>query len=106
MAMSVPRKSLRTIKTMAGITDIKRSRTPTGAFLELAGLATEKERLNMELAAAHRRSLEIQTRLAEISAKQERLSVFIKDPEFVAAIQSSSSAESTMAGIRSKVFDY
>ena len=78
--MATARKSLRSVKTMAALVDRRRTRTPSGALLELSLLANEKERLQQELRAARRRGEEIQTRLREIAEKEERLQRFVKNP--------------------------
>ena len=78
--MAIIRKSLRGIKTMAGLMDRRRSRSAAGALVEMSTLANEKERLNQELAAAQRRRTEIKARLAEIAEKESRLLRFVKNP--------------------------
>lgn len=79
--MSPARKCLRSIKTMAGLTDRRRTRTATGALMEMSVLASEKERLRTETEQARRRQLDIETRLAEIAEKELRLLAFINAPE-------------------------
>lgn len=64
---------------MAGLVDQRRTRTTSGALLEMSVLASEKERLHQELAVARRRQAEIQARLAEIAEKEERLRAFVKN---------------------------
>jgi len=78
--MATPRRGLRGVKTMAGLSDRRRSRSTAGALMELSVLANEKERLGRELATAERRGTDIQTRLAEIAEKEGRLKTFIKEP--------------------------
>ena len=78
---------------MAALVDRRRTRTPSGALLELSLLANEKERLQQELRAARRRGEEIQTRLREIAEKEERLQGLIKNPASNSAGRSSSPAE-------------
>ncbi len=73
-------KSLQSIKTMAGLVDGRRTRTTAGALLEWSALANERERLGQELKRWQHRQLEIETRLAEIAAKEQRLQTYIKNP--------------------------
>ncbi len=78
--MAIIRKSLRGIKTMAGLMDRRRSRSAAGALVEMSVMANEKERLRQELASAQRRRAEIKARLAEIAEKESRLLQFVKNP--------------------------
>lgn len=78
--MATARRSVRSIKTMAGLVDRRRARTTSGALLEMSVLAGEKERLQQELSAARRRRAEIENRLAEIAEKEGRLRALVKDP--------------------------
>ena len=80
------RKSLRSVKTMGAMVDGRRSRTTSGALMELSVLASEKDRLNKELTVAARRQAEIVLRLQDIAAKEERLRAFVKDPEMIAKV--------------------
>ena len=95
--MDTIKKGLRSVKTVAGLSDRRRSRSAAGALLELSVLAREKERLSHELAAAERRRREIQYRLTEIVEKEGRLKNFIKDPP---QIQKISPAKNTDASSR------
>ena len=58
---------------MAALVDQRRTRTPAGALIELSALANEKLLLDREVARASRRGIEIQRRLKEIAAKEDRL---------------------------------
>ncbi|MGA9925496.1 MAG: hypothetical protein WBQ29_19025, partial [Isosphaeraceae bacterium] len=58
---------------MAVLVDQRRTRTPAGALIELSALANEKLLLDREVARASRRGIEIQRRLMEIAAKEDRL---------------------------------
>jgi len=92
---------------MAGLSDRQRNRTPSGALLEMSALANEKQRLNQELAAAQRRHAEIESRLAEIAAKERRLQQYVKDPALVASLQACpESAASAPRRIRAKEINY
>ena len=84
--MPAGRKSLRSVKTMGAMVDGRRSRTTSGALMELSVLASEKDRLNKELTVAARRQAEIVLRLQDIAAKEERLRAFVKDPEMIAKV--------------------
>jgi predicted nuclease with TOPRIM domain len=84
--MSGARKTLRGVKTMGSLVDLRRTRTAAGALLELSALANEKERLNKELTAAARRQAEIVERLKEIAAKEHRLQGFVKEPDMVGIV--------------------
>ncbi len=84
--MSGARKTIRGVKTMRSLVDLRRSRTAAGALLELSALANEKERLNKELTAAARRQEEIVERLKEIAEKEQRLRGFVKQPEMVGIV--------------------
>ncbi len=74
------KKSLQSIRTMAGLLDGRRARSTAGALLELSGLANERQRLQQELDRGQRRQAEIHARLEEIAAKEKRLQKFIKTP--------------------------
>jgi len=102
--MAVPRKSLRGIKTMAGLVDRRRSRTSAGALLEMSALANEKERLHQELAAARRRRKEIKVRLTEIAAKERRLQKFLTAPRLEG--EAPTQAGETRCGLKLKEFNY
>jgi hypothetical protein len=69
---------VRSIKTMGGILDNRRARTPSGALLEMSAMANEKTLLHEQLARWKRRRGEIQTRLNEIAAKERRLMALVQ----------------------------
>ena len=71
--MAFERRGVQGIRTMAVLVDQRRTRTPAGAFIELSALANEKLLLEREVARASRRGIEIQRRLMEITAKEDRL---------------------------------
>jgi hypothetical protein len=71
--MSFERRGVQGIKTMAALVDQRRTRTPAGALIELSALANEKLLLDREVSRAARRGIEIQRRLKEIAAKEDRL---------------------------------
>ncbi len=84
--MATARKGVRNVKTMAALSDRRRTRTAAGALLEMSALANEKERLNQELLVAARRRAEIEARLRDITEKEGRLQGFIKNPALVASL--------------------
>jgi hypothetical protein len=71
--MAFDRRGIDGIRTMAGLVDQRRTRTPAGALIELSAMANEKLLLEREVARASRRGIEIQRRLKEIAAKEDRL---------------------------------
>ncbi len=71
--MILERRGVQGIRTMAALVDQRRTRTVAGALIELSALANEKLLLDREVARAARRGIEIQRRLKEIAAKEERL---------------------------------
>lgn len=71
-------RSLRSIRTVRSLVAGRKTRTRAGALLELSALATEKEMLTRELDRWHRRKREIETRLAEIAEKEQRLEAAAK----------------------------
>ncbi len=73
--------------------------------MELSILANEKERLNKELAVAARRQDEIVARLSEIVEKEQRLQVYIKNPEMVAKVCDAPPVD-VMSRVRAKEFSY
>ena len=79
--MTAERKSVRHLRTMARLTDSRRTRTPAGALLEMSTLANERERLRLERERMEARIQEIDARLAEIADKETKLKGYIKDWE-------------------------
>jgi len=63
---------------MAGLVDGRRTRTSSGALLELSMLEMEKQRLVLEMQRAERRCAEIRERLTEIGKKGLRLQRFVE----------------------------
>lgn len=106
--MATARRSLRGVKTMAGLSDRRRSRSAAGALLELSVLAREKERLGHELAAAECRRNDIQERLAEIAEKEVRLKSFVTDPPQIQSFVSQRTARERKAAsdVRTKEIAY
>ena len=78
--MDRERRGVTNIQTMAGLVDGRRTRTSSGALLELSMLEMEKQRLVLEMRRAERRCADIRKRLAEIEAKQHRLHRFVEKP--------------------------
>ena len=78
--MTLEKRGVQHIKTMAGLVDGRRTRTSSGALLELSMLEMEKQRLVLEMRRAERRCAEIRGRLTEIEAKQHRLQRFVEKP--------------------------
>ncbi len=79
--MGPDRRGVQQIRTLAGLVDGRRSRTSAGALLELSMLEMEKTRLTKEMQRADRRCAEIRKRLADITAKQQRIQRFVEKPE-------------------------
>jgi signal transduction histidine kinase len=73
------RNPLAVVSTAAinAMLDGRRARTAAGALVEMSSLANERERLGKELERWERRRAEIEQRLAEIAAKEERLEAFV-----------------------------
>jgi hypothetical protein len=87
---------LRKIKTIGGLMDNRRARTPSGALLEMSAMANEKTLLHKELARWKRRHVEIQTRLNEIAAKERRLLAVVQGGEMALGVVTD--AVDTIAG--------
>lgn len=66
-------RGVTSIKTMGGLLDNRRARTPSGALLEMSAMSNEKTLLHKELARWKRRHIEIERRLGEIAAKERKL---------------------------------
>lgn len=77
------RKALHHLKTMGSVVDRRRSRTESGALLELSILARTKVRLKKELAAAVRRQQEIMVTVAEVAEAEQRLRAFVLEPDTI-----------------------
>ncbi len=78
--MPFERKSIQGIRTMAALVDQRKTRTPAGALIELSALANERLLLDREVARATRRGIEIERRLKEIAAKEDRLMKLVHSP--------------------------
>jgi hypothetical protein len=78
--VALEKRGVQHIKTMAGLVDGRRTRTSSGALLELSMLEMEKQRLVLEMRRAEHRCTEICGRLTEIEAKQHRLQRFVEKP--------------------------
>lgn len=78
--MATDKRGVQHIKTMAGLVDGRRTRTSSGALLELSMLEMEKQRLMKEMRRSEQRCAEIRGRMTEIEAKQHRLQRFVDKP--------------------------
>ncbi len=78
--MSIDRRGVTSLRTMAGLVDARRARTSQGALLELSMLEVEKTRLNSEMARAERRCADIRKRIVQINAKAQSLHRFVQKP--------------------------
>ena len=76
--MAFDKRGVQHLKTLAGLVDGRRSRTSSGALLELSMLEMERQRLTKEVERAARRGAEIRGQLAEIDRKQLRLQRFVE----------------------------
>ncbi|OGA35894.1 MAG: hypothetical protein A3G80_07275 [Betaproteobacteria bacterium RIFCSPLOWO2_12_FULL_62_13b] len=76
--MAFEKRGVQHLKTLAGLVDVRRTRTCSGALLELSMLEMEKQRLMKEMHRAERRGAEIRGRLAEIDKKGLRLQRFVE----------------------------
>ena len=78
--MTLEKRGVQHIKTMAGLVDGRRTRTSSGALLELSMLEMEKQRLVQEMRRAEQRCAEIRGRLTEMGKKALRLQQFVEKP--------------------------
>lgn len=78
--MATDKRGVQHIKTMAGLVDGRRTRSSSGALLELSMLEMEKQRLMKEMKRAEQRCIEIRGRMTEIETKQLRLQRFVDKP--------------------------
>ena len=90
--MAFDKRGVQHLKTLAGLVDGRRSRTSSGALLELSMLEMERQRLTKEVERAARRGAEIRGQLAEIDCKQLRLQRFVEKRTAGAAAESSGPA--------------
>lgn len=88
--MAFDKRGVQHLKTLAGLVDGRRSRTSSGALLELSMLEMERQRLTKEVERAARRGAEIRGQLAEIDRKQLRLQRFVEKRTASAAAESGS----------------
>jgi hypothetical protein len=79
-------RGVNSIKTMGGLLDNRRARTPSGALLEMSAMSNEKILLHKELARWKRRHAEIQKRLGEIAAKERRLLAVVQGGEMALGV--------------------
>ncbi len=87
------------IKTMGGLLDNRRARTPSGALLEMSAMSNEKTLLHRELARWKRRHAEIEKRLGEIAAKERRLLAVVQGGEMaLGVVVTGDGATSTTSG--------
>ena len=99
------------IRTMGALVDSRRTRTTSGALLELSSIANQKLLLQTELDRWTKRHAQIQTRLAEIAEKQTRLMAIVQsEADIAAANRPSHQAEPTFASpgnrVKFKEFSY
>jgi hypothetical protein len=108
MEDSVPneRKSVQNIRTMGALVDSRRTRSAAGALLELSAMANEKMLLQKELTRWTRRHKEIQARLGEIAAKEQRLMALVQGPGAVIALAAPDLAVDSSLSRRVKVKEF
>jgi len=76
--MAADKRGVQHLRTLGGLVDGRRSRTTSGALLELSMLEMERQRLTKEVQRAELRGTEIRARLAEIDRKGLRLHRFVE----------------------------
>jgi hypothetical protein len=91
-------RSVKSIKTMGGLLDNRRARTPSGALLEMSAMSNEKTLLHRELVRWKRRHVEIQRRLTEIAAKERRLLAVVQGGEMALGVVTETGAGESLAG--------
>ncbi len=96
--MAKEKRGVNSIKTMGGLLDNRRARTPSGALLEMSAMSNEKTLLHRELARWKRRHAEIQKRLAEIAAKERRLLAVVQGGEMALGVVVTTDVEGQAAG--------
>ena len=79
--MATEMRGVQHIKTMAGLVDGRRTRSSSGALLELSMLEMERQRLKKEMLRIEQRCAEVAGRINEIECKQLRLQRFVDKPE-------------------------
>jgi hypothetical protein len=106
IAVLKEQKGVRSIRTMGVLVDSRRTRTAAGALLELSAIANEKLLIQKELERWTRRHAEIQTRLAEIAAKETRLMSIVQSQTVVAPLLQSAPINANSAGQRVKFKEF
>lgn len=96
--MAKETRGVNSIKTMGGLLDNRRARTPSGALLEMSAMSNEKTLLHRELARWKRRHVEIQKRLSEIAAKERRLLAVVQGGEMALGVVTEAGAAGSPAG--------
>ncbi len=96
--MAKEKRGVNSIKTMGGLLDNRRARTPSGALLEMSAMSNEKTLLHRELARWKRRHAEIQKRLAEIAAKERKLLAVVQGGEMALGVVVTADGEGQAAG--------
>jgi hypothetical protein len=105
--MASVKRGVQSIRTMGVLVDKRRARTPAGALLELSAMANEKQLLQRELARWGRRHAEIQVRLGEIAAKEQRLMAVVQNPSLTSSVTPLPPTEAAAARrLRIKEFTY
>lgn len=78
MAVNTKLKGVQSIRTTRALLDARRVKSSAGALMELAALATERQRLLAEVERWLRRQSEIQLRLEEIAEREVRLEMVVE----------------------------
>ena len=94
--MAFDMRGVQHLKTLAGLVDGRRTRTSSGALLELSMLEMERQRLMKEVQRAERRGAEIRGRLAEIDKKALRLQRSVEKRNAEAPISETRTASSPL----------
>ncbi|MCG5514367.1 hypothetical protein [Ectothiorhodospira shaposhnikovii] len=101
--MKSPIKSPSQVKTLSSIVDHRRSRSSSGALMELAMLEIERQRLVLEQERMAARNQEINRRLESITNKSALLYQFVERPDAIPAVKGNESMSATaglMPGLR------
>ena len=107
MTVGVERKGVQGIRTMGALVDSRRTRTAAGALLELSAMANEKLLLHKELERWKNRHSEIQKRLGEIAAKEQRLMSLVQSAPETTVATPATPIESTVGQrVKIKEFSY
>lgn len=78
MAAKRKAKSASSVRTMRELLDGRRVKSAPGALMELAALATERQRLQTEIDRWMARQVEIQARLEEIAGREAKLQTVVQ----------------------------